>query len=113
MVKQTSTRSGASSSGETIETPQDMQSLKEERKSNTSDMLGSTPPKNQSFQAGVNSEVDTPISLGRLIQTFAKKLKKRVEWRKIELLDKRTGWVLFFDDNKWELGEGNELVPKR
>jgi len=105
--------SGASSSDETIETPQDTQSLSGEGKKNTSDTLDLKAQKNQNSQATANSQIDSPISIGRLIQTFAAKLKKRVEWRKIELLDGRTGWVLFFDETMWELGEGNELVPKR
>jgi len=73
--------------------------------------LASTAPQNQNFPAIPNS-VNPLLTQARIIQVFASKLGKAVEWRNITLGDGRKGYALFFDEAKWLIDPMTfELLP--
>lgn len=74
--------------------------------------LASTAPKNQNSQATPNSLVNPRAVHAKIISAFAEKLGTLVEWRRLELGDGRTGYVLFFDDTNWLVDPvSRELTP--
>lgn len=74
-----------------------------------SDMSGITVQKSQSSQHIGNLPDD--LTYSRLIQAFAKKLGALVEWRKVELVDGREGYILFFPLANWRVDTTGELIP--
>lgn len=89
--------------------PQATQSSSEESPS-ISVTLVSTPHPSQISQATRNSLANQTHA--KVISAFASKLGELVEWRRIELGDGRTGFVLFFDDKKWSVDPvTKELLP--
>jgi hypothetical protein len=95
---------------ETTETHQGMQSTNAVSPS-MSVTLASTAHPNQTSPAIPNS-VNPLLTQARIIQVFASKLGKAVEWRNITLGDGRKGYALFFDEAKWLIDPMTfELLP--
>ena len=70
--------------------------------------LASTAHPNQTSPAIPNSL----LTQAKIIQVFAAKLGKAVEWRNITLGDGRKGYALFFDEAKWLIDPMTfELLP--
>ncbi len=70
--------------------------------------LASTAHQNQTSPAIPNSL----LTQAKIIQVFAAKLGKAVEWRNITLGDGRKGYALFFDEAKWLVDPMTfELLP--
>ncbi len=95
---------------ETTDSLQDTPSTNAESRS-TLGTLGSEAPQNPISQRTPNSPNAT---LSRFIQAFAAKLvkMKMVEWRKVTLGDNRTGYALFFPEDKWRVDpDTGELAP--
>ena len=92
---------------ETTETHQGMQSTNAGSPS-MSVTLASTAHPNQTSPAIPNSL----LTQAKIIQVFAAKLGKAVEWRNITLGDGRKGYALFFDESKWLIDPMTfELLP--
>ena len=92
---------------ETTETHQGMQSTNAGSPS-MSVTLASTAHPNQTSPAIPNSL----LTQAKIIQVFAAKLGKAVEWRNITLGDGRKGYALFFDEFKWLIDPLTfELLP--
>ena len=92
---------------ETTETHQGMQSTNAGSPS-MSVTLASTAHPNQTSPAIPNSL----LTQVKIIQVFAAKLGKAVEWRNITLGDGRKGYALFFDESKWLIDPMTfELLP--
>ena len=73
--------------------------------------LASTAHPSQTFPA-IPSSVNHLLTQARIIQVFASKLGKAVEWRNITLGDGRKGYALFFDEAKWLVDPMTfELLP--
>ena len=74
--------------------------------------LASTAPQNPTSQTTPNSLGNPLLTQAKIIQVFAAKLGKAVEWRNITLGDGRRGYALFFDETKWLIDPVTfELLP--
>lgn len=79
----------------------------------TSDMSASTRQKSRSSQRTPNSLGGDPnLMHAKALGAFAAKLGALVEWRHLRLADGRVGYVLFFDEKKWQVHPTTkELTP--
>ena len=74
--------------------------------------LASTAPQSPTSPTTPNSLGNPLLTQAKIIQVFAAKLGKSVEWRNITLGDGRRGYALFFDDAKWLIDPVTlELLP--
>ena len=97
--------------GETTEPLQGMQSTNAGSPS-MSVTLASTAPQSPTSPTTPNSLGNPLLTQAKIIQVFAAKLGKAVEWRNITLGDGRKGYALFFDETKWLIDPMTfELLP--
>lgn len=74
--------------------------------------LASTAPQSLTSPTTPNSLGNPLLTQAKIIQVFAAKLGKAVEWRSITLGDGRKGYALFFDESKWLIDPMTfELLP--
>lgn len=74
--------------------------------------LASTAQQSPTSQTTPNSLGNPLLTQAKIIQVFAAKLGKAVEWRNITLGDGRKGYALFFDETKWLVDPMTfELLP--
>jgi hypothetical protein len=74
--------------------------------------LASTAQQSPTSQTTPNSLGNPLLTQAKIIQVFAAKLGKAVEWRNITLGDGRKGYALFFDETKWLIDPMTfELLP--
>ena len=74
--------------------------------------LASTAPQSPTSPTTPNSLGNPLLTQAKIIQVFAAKLGKAVEWRNITLGDGRKGYALFFDETKWLIDPVTfELLP--
>ena len=96
---------------ETIETHQGTQSINGANPS-MSVTLASTAPQSPTSPTTPNSLGNPLLTQAKIIQVFASKLGKEVEWRNVTLGDGRRGYALFFDETKWLIDPVTfELLP--
>lgn len=103
-----SSLTGASSAGTTAIPPASPSSNVENP--STSDTLDITAKKNPTSQPTVNL-TDVPNVI-RLLIALSVKLGTLAEWKMITLKDGRHGWMLFFSDRKWKVGEDGQLTTR-
>lgn len=97
--------------GEMTEPPQGTQSTNAGSPS-MSVTLASTAPQSQTSPTTPNSLGNPLLTQAKIIQVFAAKLGKAVEWRSVTLGDGRKGYALFFDEAKWLVDPMTfELLP--
>lgn len=97
--------------GETTEPHQGTQSTNAGSPS-MSVTLASTAPQSPTSPTTPNSLGNPLLTQAKIIQVFAAKLGKAVEWRNITLGDGRRGYALFFDETKWLIDPMTfELLP--